>query len=151
MQGPRVNRIWRRVVLPLVAVAIIALYQYSLERGGTTPPGDRPYTGAVEEAYAERRSGIWVEVNGSIRRRLPDDNTGSRHQRFILQTESGHTVLVAHNLDLADKVPLETGDTVRVRGRYEWNERGGVIHWTHHDPDGNLSGGWVEFRDRRYR
>ena len=77
LQVARTNRIWRRVILPLLAVAILALYQYSLERGETTPPGDLPHTGAVEGAYADRRSGVWVEVNGSIRRRLPVDNTGS--------------------------------------------------------------------------
>ena len=30
-------------------------------------------------------------------------------------------------------------------------ERGGVLHWTHHDPDGRRPGGWLEHEGRRYR
>jgi hypothetical protein len=105
----------------------------------------------VESAYAARRSGVWMETSGRISRILPDDNDGSRHQRFILDVGSGHTVMVAHNIDLADRVPVAVGDTLALRGRYEWNERGGVIHWTHHDPKGLEKGGWIEVSGQRYR
>jgi hypothetical protein len=60
-------------------------------------------------------------------------------------------VLVAHNIDLAERVPLRQNARLRLRGRYEWNERGGVIHWTHHDPDGLGPGGWVQHGDAIYR
>jgi hypothetical protein len=33
---------------------------------------------------------------------------------------------------------------------YEWNEEGGLVHWTHGDPLGLDEGGYVEFRTRRY-
>ena len=58
---------------------------------------------------------------------------------------------LAHNIDLAERIPAEEGDSVRLRGRYEWNEKGGVIHWTHHDPVGRQAGGWIEAANRRYR
>jgi hypothetical protein len=51
--------------------------------------------------------------------------------------------MVAHNIDLARRIPARAGDTLSLRGRYEWNERGGVIHWTHHDPQGREQGGWI--------
>jgi hypothetical protein len=105
----------------------------------------------VQSAYAARRSGVWMEVRGQISRMLPDDNDGSRHQRFILDVGNGHTVLVSHNIDLADRIPVELGDALVLRGRYEWNDRGGVIHWTHHDPGGFEKGGWIELDGKRYR
>ena len=105
----------------------------------------------VLELFENRRSGEMVAVAGLVDRVLADDNAGSRHQRFIVRLESGHTLLVAHNIDLARRVPLEVGDSVAVLGQYEWNDRGGVLHWTHHDPDGVRPGGWVEWNGARYR
>lgn len=105
----------------------------------------------VQAAYQARQSGVWMETSGHVRRMLPDDNDGSRHQRFILDVGNGHTVLVSHNIDLADRIPAAVGDALVLRGRYEWNERGGVIHWTHHDPGGFEKGGWIELDGKRYR
>ena len=81
---------------------------------------------------------------------LPDDNKGSRHQKALLRLSNGHTVLLAHNIDLADRVPYEEGDTIKVRGEYEYSEKGGVVHWTHHAPRGNHPPGWIEFQGKRY-
>ena len=106
---------------------------------------------SVLELFENRRSGQMVTVAGLVDRVLADDSAGSRHQRFIVRLESGHTLLVAHNIDLARRVPLKVGDSVRVLGQYEWNDRGGVLHWTHHDPDGARPGGWVEWSGARYR
>lgn len=106
---------------------------------------------AVLELFESRRSGEMVVVAGIVDGVLPDDDTGSRHQRFIVRMESGHILLVAHNIDLARRVPLRAGDQVRVRGEYEWNDEGGVLHWTHHDPAGNRPGGWIVFNGDEYR
>ena len=85
-----------------------------------------------------------------MQRVLSDDNDGSRHQRFILELPQRRTLLIAHNIDLAERVPIRRGDSVRLRGRFESNDRGGVIHWTHHDPQGINSGGWIEYQGVRY-
>jgi hypothetical protein len=83
-------------------------------------------------------------------RLLPDDREGARHERFLVRIE-GVSVLVAHNLDRAPRVPLEAGDSVQLRGEYEWNEKGGVIHWTHRDPDGRHDAGWIRHEGRLYQ
>ena len=114
---------------------------------GSTEDGAR----VLEEAFANQTSDLIVTVDARVSRVLPDDRKGSQHQRFLLEFPSGLTVLVAHNIDLAPRVPdLAVGDRVIVKGEYEWNEKGGVIHWTHHDPRGRHEDGWVEYRGRRY-
>ena len=81
-----------------------------------------------------------------------DDNDGSRHQRFILALDSGRTLLIAHNIDLAPRIyGLSAGDRVSFFGEFEPNAQGGVIHWTHHDPQGRHVDGWLEHRGRRYQ
>jgi hypothetical protein len=86
-----------------------------------------------------------------VRRLLTDDNDGSRHQRFVLQLKNRDTLLVAHNIDLAQRVPLGMGDRIQFRGMYEWNELGGLVHWTHHDPHDVEDGGWILYRRKAYR
>lgn len=108
----------------------------------------------LRRAIEEEQSGVMVTFTAAVTRLLPDDNDGSRHQRFIMRLPERigdvRTILVAHNIDLAKRVPLDEGDTVTVRGQYEWNEKGGVIHWTHHDPGGIREGGWIEHAGVRY-
>ena len=112
---------------------------------------DAPGSATVERLWREQRSGVWVEVEGVVDRLLADDLEGHRHQRFIVRLAGGHTLLVSHNIDLAQRVPAATGDRLAVLGVYEWNERGGVLHWTHHDPSGRRTGGWIRHRGTEYR
>ena len=114
---------------------------------GTLRAGDE----AIEEAIRMKRSGVVVETGGTIVKLLPDDRTGDRHQRFLIRLASGHTVLVAHNIDLAPKIPLRREGEIRIRGQFEWNEKGGVLHWTHHDPGGRRPGGWIDWDGKRYK
>ena len=106
---------------------------------------------AIRSAYKNQLSDIQVSGSGKVSRILSDDNQGSRHQRFILRLSSGQTLLVAHNIDLAPKIStLQKGDVVQFFGEYEWNSRGGVIHWTHHDPGGQHVAGWLKHNGRKY-
>jgi len=104
----------------------------------------------VNRAFTKRDDGDWIEVTGFVRRLLSDDNDGSRHQRFIIDIGDCRTLLIAHNIDLAKRVPLGMGDRVQVPGMYEWNDLGGLVHWTHHDPQGIEDGGWVRYRRKSY-
>jgi hypothetical protein len=104
-----------------------------------------------EKAFLNHQSGIQVMQKAEIVRILTDDSKGSRHQRFIVKLTSGHTLLVAHNIDIAKRVlGLEKGRLIIFYGEYEWNNKGGVIHWTHHDPKGAHEDGWIEYKGKRY-
>ena len=108
-----------------------------------------PDSSSVTRAFENRRNGVPVEGRGTVVRLLPDDLSGSRHQRFIVRLDSGTTVLVAHAFDVAGRVsPLGIGDDVSFRGEYVWNRQGGIVHWTHHDPEGRHPAGWIRRGDR---
>ena len=90
--------------------------------------------------------------SGTVIRLLSDDNKGSRHQRFILKELSGRTLLIAHNIDLAPKIySLKKGGLIKFCGDYENNTKGGIIHWTHHDPLKRHASGWLEYKGKKYQ
>lgn len=105
----------------------------------------------LNQAYENRQSDLQIQGAGIVYRLLPDDNKGSRHQRFILQLDSQQTLLIAHNIDLAPRIPnLNIGDRVEFYGEYEWNAKGGVIHWTHRDPSHKHPHGRLKHEGRVY-
>lgn len=107
---------------------------------------------AISNAYQTQQSGVQMGGEGVVDRVLSDDNDGSRHQRFILRLASGQTLLIAHNIDIAPGIEaLRSCDRVAFYGEYEWNAEGGVIHWTHHDPDGQHVTGWLKYNGMVYQ
>ena len=141
----------------LTAAFLAAAYFAVAGSGVITPDTVRVSnsTSASDEtlarAFSERLSGFQAEGTGIVIKILSDDNDGGRHQRFIIRLETGQTLLIAHNIDLAERVEdLRTGDSVEFSGEYEWNRQGGVIHWTHRDPSGSHLSGWIEHNGQRY-
>jgi len=113
-------------------------------------PDDNQRLRAIAAAH---RSDEQVEITGCVARLLPDDTEGDRHQRFLLAVQDAAlVVLVAHNVDVGERVPVEVGDELRLSGEYEWNDEGGVLHWTHRNPARNPRhpSGWIERAGRRY-
>jgi hypothetical protein len=74
----------------------------------------------MQPAYAKADTGRWIEDTGFVRRLLQDDDDGSRHQRFIIQLSNRQTLLIAHNIDVAERIPLSLGDRPRSAGRGGW-------------------------------
>ena len=106
----------------------------------------------IMQAYQQQLSNIQVQSKGEVKAILADDNDGSRHQKMILKLENGLTVLVAHNIDLAPRVEgLRKGEIVEFYGEYEYSPKGGVIHWTHHDPQGKHVDGWLKYQGKSYQ
>jgi hypothetical protein len=150
----------------LLLIAAVAAVFYYLNRGPAPPLPDAglqapsaattdlaPATNddPIAAAYAQQRDDVEVTGAGRVTRVLGDDSLGDRHQRFILELPSGHTVLIAHNIDLAPRVErLAIGDAIEFRGIYEWNDKGGIVHWTHHDPQGQHEPGWLKHQGRTY-
>ncbi len=137
------------VVVGAILVGLLARHPGLFDAFTRTPtPDDR----LIAEAYANRQSDLQVAGRGTVRQILPDDTTGRRHQKFILELDSGQTLLVAHNIDIAPRIDnLREGDTVAFFGEYAWNARGGVIHWTHHDPAGRHAHGWLRHEGITYQ
>lgn len=154
----------------ILGVGVVA-YLLSPRAGPTPPPGSprpaeqarttpgpeagHPSDGGIERLFREKASDRWVEAQGTVERLLSDENDtadgSDRHQRFLVRLGTGVTVLIAHNIDAARRVPIAEGDPVRFRGEYEWTEKGGTVHFTHapkhqrRDP-----GGWIEHAGVRY-
>ncbi|NNG76397.1 DUF3465 domain-containing protein [Acinetobacter sp. ANC 4277] len=106
----------------------------------------------IQQAFQQQKSDIQVQSRGRVKAILRDDNNGSRHQKFILQLGNGQTVLVAHNIDLSPRLDdLEKGEIVQFYGEYEYSDQGGVIHWTHHDPQKSHANGWLKYKGRTYQ
>ncbi len=141
----------KKILIVLIFVAAAVVLYDEAQLVDTTTPAIFVDSTDVTRSDDQWLPGQQVEGSGMVTRVLSDDNDGSRHQRFVLELSSGRTVLVAHNIDLAPRIPgLEGGDSVSFFGEYETNDRGGVIHWTHHDPQGRHVDGWLEHRGRRY-
>lgn len=98
----------------------------------------------LSDAFKDKRSDLQIAGKGTVIKLLADDLKGSQHQRFIIKTNTGQTILVAHNIDLAPRInTLKVGDSIEFYGEYEWNKRGGVMHWTHKDPKQRHIDGWL--------
>lgn len=98
----------------------------------------------LAQLFANAQSNVQVYGAGVVISMLSDDLSGSRHQRFIVELKSKQTLLIAHNIDLAPRIDaLSINDQIEFFGEYEWNDKGGVIHWTHHDPEEIHVNGWI--------
>lgn len=141
-----------RKIVPVIVIALLA-YGYAQFQGSTpSEPSAMEAEIALQHAFANQQSDVQVKGAGRVQRILADDNDGSRHQKFILVLASNETVLVSHNIDLAPRIEnLKPGDRVDFYGEYEWNPKGGVIHWTHHDPKGKHIGGWIRHNGQIYQ
>ncbi len=135
-------------IAKLLLLAVFAL-------GGCAPAGGDAANAALYDAWAGHRSRVEVTASGSVARVLGTRSGPSgSHEGFLLHLRgaAGHglTVRVETNVDITGPVPLGAGDDVEVRGEYLYDERGGLIHYTHHDPRGRHPGGFVRVGKRVY-
>lgn len=104
------------------------------------------------DAFENQKSDIQIRGKGVVTMLLPDDLVVPRHQRFIIRISPKQTLLVAHNIDIADRISnLQIDSIIEFYGEYVWNSKGGIIHWTHHDSDGVHPGGWLKYEETTYQ
>jgi hypothetical protein len=156
MQKSSVNKRFLKLII-LVLLGICSAF-LSSNRGsfGLKPltqsaSSDLTDLATFKKAFDNQQSNFQVKQAGRIAKVLRDDDHGLKHQRFLVQLDSGQKILIAHNIDLAAKVEgLKEGEIIAFSGEYEWNNKGGVVHWTHRDPRGQHPSGWLLYNNRKY-
>ncbi len=155
----------RRFLVLLTTLFLTALSLSACSNAGLAgadQSGTQPTTQATDQSADQGQAQIleaqnWkakkveVTVTARVFRLLPSDRKGNPHQRFLLRLDNGTTVLVAHNTRVAPAVPLAEGDMVRIHGEYIWNEKGGVLHWTHRAFNDRHESGWIEYKGQLYQ
>lgn len=101
----------------------------------------------MDRSYGRSASLLGVSVGGGNLRRTPgycfpwrltdDRRSGSAFARTL-----SHALIGVH---------LGEGDTVRIRGQFEANEGGGVVHRTHRDLKERRPGGWILHKGLTYK
>jgi hypothetical protein len=110
--------------------------------GASTQPDDA----VIVNDFHNHQSNVEVTADATVVRLLADSTSSTgTHERFIIKLSSSDlTIEVEHNISIAARAPVKEGDHVIVHGEYIWNSQGGLIHFTHHDPQGTHEGGYVE-------
>lgn len=139
----------RRSLRAILLLALLAVTACLPPASTAAPTADNA---AIARAFADHRSNVEVTADGEVTRLLADETseTGT-HQRFILTLRgSSQTLLITNNVSIGKRVPVVVGDAVVVHGEYVWNDQGGLVHFTHHDPERSHEGGWIERQGLRY-
>jgi hypothetical protein len=122
------------------------------------PPTQREAAGSdggIGQLFRDKTGDVQVTAAGRVVKVLTDDlvdhdGTG-QHQRFLVELNDRDrtTIKISHNLAFG-RVPVREGHVVSFHGEYEYNELGGCVHWTHHDPKGWHADGYIELEGKRY-
>ncbi len=124
-----------------VAVAVVAALC------GCVSQATQTNDAAVCDAFNAQRSHVEVVATGTVYRILGTrGGPNGSHEGYLMRLDGTckASVKVETNVTLTGPVPLTTGESVVVKGEYEYTRLGGVIHWTHHDPAGRHEGGYVK-------
>ena len=140
-----------KVILPLVYSLLLIFSLTACNDIIESTPQISADDQILKNAYENKISDIQVHGLGSVTKELSDDTSGNKHQRFILKLTSGQTLLISHNIDISTKIDtLFVNDSVEFYGEYVWNSEGGLVHWTHHDPNHKHTDGWLKHKGIKY-
>ncbi|HUA08549.1 MAG TPA: DUF3465 domain-containing protein [Candidatus Acidoferrales bacterium] len=125
----------------------------ALAAAGCSGHPEQPDNARICAAYGSGQSGVEVIGSGTVLALLGTSNGRSgEHEGFLLKLtgQCDLALRIETNVDITGPVPLQPGETVVVKGQFEDDADGGVIHWTHHDPSGRHITGYVEAGGKFY-
>lgn len=126
----------------------------STRSGTVIGPANVPYAvddAQIIQAQSQQARKVELTVTAPIKKMLREEDYREPHQRFLLILSNGTTVLVANDLQYGTYAPVQAGNVVRIHGEYIWNERGGVLHWTHKSDEPRHESGYIDFNGMRYQ
>ncbi len=143
-------------IVAIVVVLLTSSYYYFIENYPQLQQNKQDKTIATQkndnsllpQLIKSKNSGKIVTFKAKVIKKLADDLEGDKHQKMILKI-GNNTLLLAHNIDKAPRVPVAIGDEIIVRGEYQYNELGGIIHWTHRSNNAHPAG-WIKYKNKKY-
>lgn len=128
----------------LVGLACLVLTALVAACGG---PDNQQLYDAVQNHAAEE-----VTIQATVTRVLADESGGpdGPHERFDVDAGQGITCEIDHNLTLAPRAPVSPGTVVVIKGQYEPDPQGCVIHYTHHSTSAHHESGYIEVAGQQY-
>ena len=132
---------------PRIALGLVVLALAGCANGST------PDNAALCRAYTSGTSHVEVTAEGTVVREFGvRAGRASPHEGFLMRLSSDCSLVVRveANVDFTGTFALRRGQTVDVRGEYEYYPLGGVIHWTHRDPRGRHEGGFISVDGKTY-
>ena len=127
-----------------ISTAFSADHPECRDRRGNTLNGSLEQLKQVMNSGANRPQ---ILVNGVVEKILPEDKSGSPHQKYMINV-SGIRLQIVSNLEFG-RAPIKVGTSVQVCGEY-LRVGSGMIHWTHFDPHGGHPDGYTIVNDKLY-
>ncbi|MGH7867065.1 MAG: DUF3465 domain-containing protein [Candidatus Dormibacteraceae bacterium] len=94
------------------------------------------------------RNGAEVTFNATL---LDQPQITHFNQRFLVRTKSGDLLEIDHNVDLAEQIPLHSGDQLLIHGQLYLDPEMGGVHCTHqHTSRGCPQPGFILFHGHTY-
>jgi hypothetical protein len=115
---------------------------------------EQPDDGRICSLYAQGASHVEVLAEGTVVALMGTSSGRSGdHEGFLLKLNKQCDLLlrIEVNTSITGPVPLRPGESVEIKGEYDTDSTGGVIHWTHHDPEGRHVNGYLIAAGKTYR
>ncbi len=133
----------------IIGIVVLVISAFLAEQELFSGAKEENQDSQIEQLIKSRVSGKMVTIEATVIKLLKDDLKGDKHQKMILK-KANNTLLLAHNIDIAPRVPAKKGDILLIKGQYEWNEKGGLLHWTHRSNSSHPAG-WIKHNNKTYQ